>query len=97
MRQVVRDFRYAARVLGKNPGFTGVAILVLAIGIGANTAVFSVVYNVLLKPLNYRESERLVSVLTDGEGPVSPADYLDYKAHSHPLKHWKQRKPGAAR
>ena len=71
------------RILVKNPGFALATILVLALGIGANTAIFSVVYSVLLKPLPYRDPGRLVVALHEGRYPVSPADFLDYQSQVH--------------
>ncbi len=77
-----QDLRYGARQLMRNPGFAAAAILTLALGIGANTAIFSVVRGVLLKPLAYSDPDRIVVMLMEGRNPVSPADFLDWRAQS---------------
>src|SRR5205085_1166943 len=87
------DLRFGARMLCKSPGFTAVALLTIAIGIGANAAVFSVVNSVLLKPLNYPRSEELVALhqiapgaqgLADFENGLllSPSMYFTYSEHN---------------
>lgn len=78
----MQEIRFGMRALRRNPGLTLAAVFVLAAGIGANTAVFSAVYAILLKPLPYSEPSRLVVTLHDGRAPVSPADYLDYRSQS---------------
>src|ERR671938_635148 len=88
METLAQDFRYAVRMLLKNPGFTLVAALGLALGIGANTAIFSVVNAVMIRPLPYRDASRLVMVWEDNrirgkhQNVVSPANFLDWKEQS---------------
>jgi hypothetical protein len=62
MERLITEIRHATRRLGKTPGFTAVVLLTLALGIGANSAIFSIVNGVLLRPLPYPEADRLVSV-----------------------------------
>ena len=81
MTTLLRDLRYATRILVREPGFTLLAIAALAVGIGATTAIFTVVDSVLLRPLPYSDPDRLVVTLhgATASGPVSPADYFDYR------------------
>jgi len=84
MESVFKDLQFAVRTLFKRPGFTVVALVALALGIGANTAIFSLVNAVILKPLPFPESDRLVWVFGNirnggNRASVSPLDFLDYR------------------
>src|SRR5437764_11413155 len=84
----MNDLKFAFRQLLKNPCFTAVAVLTLALGIGANTAIFSVVYAVVLRPLPFPDSERLVTIWTrspffpDARGPMAAANHRDLLAQN---------------
>ena len=83
-----QDIRFALRMLRKSPAFTSIAIITLALGIGANTAIFSVVNALLLQPLPYRDANRLVVVWESqprlaNHNEVSPPDFLDWQAQNH--------------
>ena len=85
MSELWQDMRYALRTLRHAPGFTAVAILTLAVGIGANAAIFSFVNGILLNPLPYPNADRIVRVLEKPPGPptarngISTLNYLDWE------------------
>ncbi|MFZ0591405.1 MAG: ABC transporter permease, partial [Bryobacteraceae bacterium] len=83
IENLVKDIGYGWRSLLHTPGFTCVAAISLALGIGANTAIFGVVNAVVLQPLAYRDPDRLVTILHNGTGPVATANYMDWRDQSH--------------
>ncbi len=88
MNTLLQDLRFSLRMLLKKPGFTFVVVLALALGIGANTAIFSVVNTILLRPLPYKNSDRLIWLRETNpsadikEETLSPPNYLDWKTQS---------------
>lgn len=85
MGELWRDVRYGLRLLWHSVGFTSVSLLALALGIGATTAIFSLLYAVLLAPLPYRDSDRIMMVWSHTKGErnsTSPSDYLDWQNES---------------
>jgi len=99
-----QDLSYAARVLRKSPGYTSVAVLTLALGIGANAAIFSIVYGVLLQPLPYKDPGRLVVVNETKKGPgwsgfamlgVSPPDFHAFRERNRSFEKVAAYSPGS--
>ena len=101
MREILQDVRYGLRTLRKSPGFTAVAVLTLAIGIGANTAIFSFVDGVLLKPLPYANAERIVRVLEkppgdpDARNGISTLNFLDWQRQNSVFQYMAARTGGS--
>src|SRR2546428_152163 len=89
MDTLLKDIRYSIRMLRKEPVFTALAVLILALGIGANTAIFSIVNAVLLNPLPYKDPERITMVWVNNSRAGVDQDYhsfpnfVDYKEKNH--------------
>src|SRR5215468_3405621 len=90
MATFAQDVKYAGRTLARSPGFVTVVILTLGIGIGATTAIFSVVRGVLLRPLAYKEPDRLVRIFDNWnqfyKASVSVPELVDYRAQNRTLE-----------
>ncbi len=92
METLIKDIRYAIRTLIRRPGFAAVAVITLALGIGANTAIFSVVYGVLLRPLPYPDPDRLVALRESNlarqpDAQIAPGNFLDWQRQNTVFSH----------
>jgi putative ABC transport system permease protein len=92
LEESVRDLRYGVRVLRRSPGFTAAALVTLALGIGATSAIFSVVRTVMLEPLPYREPDRIVTVWETNRGGkvrnvIAPANFVAWRERTRALEH----------
>ena len=89
MRTLLADLRYSLRLFRQAPTFTAIAILALALGIGANSAIFSTLDSVVFRPLPYHDADRVVMVFEDAtllgfpRNTPAPANYFDWKAQNH--------------
>ena len=83
LETLLQDLRYGLRQLRRNPGFTAVAVLTLALGIGADTAIFSVVNATLLQPLPFSDPDRIVWIREKNHGSVAPANFFDWRRQNH--------------
>src|SRR5215467_16027933 len=93
MDSVFKDLKFAIRGLIKRPGFTAITLMALALGIGANTAIFSLVNAVILRPLPFPQPDRLVwaygNIRNGGNrASVSPLDFLDYRSQNKTFEHF---------
>lgn len=91
MEGLLKDIRYSFRSLLKHPGFTAIVVVTLAVGIGASSAIFSVVNTVLIRPLPYAHAERIVAIQAIGRDgkrvQISPANFLDWRAQNTVFEH----------
>src|SRR5687768_13937667 len=89
----LQDFRYGIRLLRRSPGFTALAVLTIGLGIGANSAIFSVINGVVRKPLAYPDSDRLMFItsqfptLNFNKFWISPPEYFDFREHTKSFSH----------